>query len=96
MTGSSAARSPEPCTFPTPQVVDRLAELGCEADFEGWDCTNAQRVVLFCNGLWCGQSPTAIRNMVEAGYPVDRIMYYRGGMQNWRLLGLTVVKPGES
>jgi hypothetical protein len=47
-------------------------------------------VALFCNGIWCGQSPTAIRNMIEAGYPADRISYYRGGMQVWRVLGLTV------
>jgi len=28
--------------------------------------------------------------MIEAGYPAERISYYRGGMQNWRLLGPTV------
>ena len=75
-----------PYTF----VVDELAQLGCEPDFDGWDCANAKRVALFCNGIWCGQSPTAIRNMIEEGYPADRISYYRGGMQVWRLLGLTV------
>ncbi|MFO7936672.1 MAG: rhodanese-like domain-containing protein, partial [Kiritimatiellia bacterium] len=25
-----------------------------------------------------------------AGFPADRISYYRGGMQVWRLLGLSV------
>lgn len=29
--------------------------------------------------------------MIEAGYPANRIFYYGGGMQVWRLLGLTVV-----
>jgi rhodanese-related sulfurtransferase len=72
-------------------VVDELAQLGCEPDFDGWDCAAAKPVALFCNGVWCGQSPTAIRNMVKAGYPADRIFYYRGGMQIWRLLGLTVI-----
>ena len=47
-------------------------------------------MALFCNGIWCGQSPTAIRNMIEAGYPPERIAYYRGGMPTWRLLGVTV------
>ena len=28
--------------------------------------------------------------LTEAGYPADRIFYYRGGMQSWRLLGLSV------
>jgi rhodanese-related sulfurtransferase len=75
-----------PYTF----ILDELGQLGCEPDFEGWDCEGAKRVALFCNGIWCGQSPTAIRNMIEAGYPSDRIFYYRGGMQVWRVLGLTV------
>ena len=87
---------PGAVNVPYTVVLDRLADFGCEADFDGWDCTNAQHVVLFCNGSWCGQSPTAIRNMIEAGYPADRISYYRGGMQAWRLLGLTVTGEGAS
>jgi rhodanese-related sulfurtransferase len=81
---------PGAVNMPYTEMTDRLAELGCEIDFDGWDCENAQQVALFCNGLWCGQSPTAIRRMIEAGYPAERIHYYRGGMQSWRLLGLTV------
>ncbi|SDY27018.1 rhodanese-like domain-containing protein [Citreimonas salinaria] len=81
---------PGAINIPYTHVLDELGRLGCEPDFDGWDCSNAKRVALFCNGIWCGQSPTAIRNMVEAGYPADRISYYRGGMQVWRLLGLTV------
>ncbi len=81
---------PGAINIPYTYVVDELGQLGCEPDFDGWDCTDAKRVALFCNGIWCGQSPTAIRNMIEAGYPADRIFYYRGGMQVWRLLGLTV------
>ena len=82
---------PGAINIPYTYVLDDLARMGCEPDFDGWDCTEAKRVALFCNGVWCGQSPTAIRNMIEAGYPADRIFYYRGGMQIWRLLGLTVM-----
>lgn len=81
---------PGAINIPYTQVVDRLEDLGCEIDFDGWDCTEARPVALFCNGLWCGQSPSAIRNMISAGYPADRIFYYRGGMQSWRVLGLSV------
>jgi len=81
---------PGAISLPYTQVGDRLNELGCEPDFDGWDCEGAKRVALFCNGLWCGQSPTAIRAMIAAGYPAERIFYYRGGMQSWRVLGLTV------
>ena len=81
---------PGAINIPYTYVVDELARLGCAPDFDGWDCETARDVALFCNGIWCGQSPTAIRNMIKAGYPADRIFYYRGGMQVWHLLGLTV------
>lgn len=81
---------PGAISMPYTEMIDHLGELGCEIDFEGWDCANARPVALFCNGPWCGQSPAAIRRMVEAGFPADRIHYYRGGMQVWRLLGLSV------
>jgi len=83
---------PGALSIPHSEVTDRLDELGCEIDFEGFDCQAAKTVALFCNGPWCGQSPSAARNMIAAGYPADRIFYYRGGMQNWRMLGLTVTK----
>lgn len=81
---------PGAVNIPYTVMTDRLGQLGCEVGFEGWECENAKRVALFCNGLWCGQSPTAIRAMINAGYPADRIFYYRGGMQSWQLLGLSV------
>ena len=86
---------PGAVSMPWNRMTDRLGELGCEPDFEGWDCSAARSVALFCNGLWCGQSPTAIRAMIGAGYPPERIAYYRGGMQSWRLLGLTVTGGGS-
>ena len=82
--------------MPWDEMTERLDRLGCEIDFDGWDCAAAPRVALFCNGPWCGQSPTAIRAMIAAGYPAERISWYRGGMQAWHMLGLTVVKPGAS
>lgn len=81
---------PGAINIPYTYVLDELGQLGCAPDFDGWDCSEAKPVALFCNGIWCGQSPTAIRNMIKAGYPAERISYYRGGMQVWRLLGLTV------
>lgn len=81
---------PGAINIPYDEILDRLDLLDCEADFDGWDCQNAKQVALFCNGNWCGQSPTAIHNLLEAGYPAERIFYYRGGMQAWRMLGLSV------
>ncbi|MGP6088411.1 rhodanese-like domain-containing protein [Antarctobacter jejuensis] len=89
----SSGSIPGAINIPYTYIIDEMGQLGCEVDFEGWDCAEARPVALFCNGLWCGQSPTAIRNMIEAGYPAERIFYYRGGMQSWRVLGLTVTDP---
>jgi len=55
--------------------------------------SNAKTLVMYCNGIWCGQSPTAIKKLLNFGYPAAKIKYFRGGMQNWESLGLTVVKP---
>ncbi|QDC08468.1 rhodanese-like domain-containing protein [Oceanicola sp. D3] len=89
-----AGTIPGAVSVPYTEAADRLGELGCEPDFEGWICEGTHpKVALFCNGPWCGQSPKAARRMIEAGYPAELIHYYRGGMQMWRMLGLTVV-PG--
>ena len=57
-----------------------------------WDFSNAKTLVLFCNGMWCGQSPSNIKTLLRFGYPPQKLKWYRGGMQNWQNLGLTVVK----
>ena len=86
---------PGAVNMPYTQAADRLDELGCTLDFDGFLCEDVPKVALFCNGAWCGQSPTAIRRMIEAGFPADRLYYYRGGMQAWRVLGLTVTDPAK-
>ncbi len=58
-----------------------------------WDFRNARTLVMFCNGMWCGQSPNNINNLLGFGYPAHKIKWYRGGMQNWEILGLTTAKP---
>jgi rhodanese-related sulfurtransferase len=58
-----------------------------------WDFRNARTLVMFCNGMWCGQSPNNIKSLLGYGYPAHKIKWYRGGMQNWEILGLTTAKP---
>lgn len=53
--------------------------------------SKAKTLVMFCNGMWCGQSPNNIKNLLKLGYPAHKIKWYRGGMQNWETLGLTTV-----
>lgn len=58
---------------------------------EHWDFSGAKKLILWCNGPACGQSPRAIKGLLKAGYPEDKLLYYRGGMQMWQLFGLTTV-----
>lgn len=74
-------------------LEDALALLGVSAKDDGWDFSRAKQAILWCNGPWCGQSPTAIRGMLSIGYPAQKLFYYRGGMQSWRSLGLPIVAP---
>ncbi|MGO1119625.1 rhodanese-like domain-containing protein [Rhodovibrionaceae bacterium A322] len=84
---------PGAINIPYTEAAQRLDELGCSQDADlKWDCAEAEKVLLFCNGPWCGQSPAAIRAMLREGYPAEQIMYYRGGMQAWTSLGLTTVE----
>lgn len=50
--------------------------------------------VIFCNGPQCGQSPDAIRRLLDAGHPPGMLLYYRGGLHDWLTLGLPLVQPG--
>lgn len=65
--------------IPYDEVVKRMVELD-----ENQPC------IFFCNGPQCPQSSTAIKNLLEAGFPAERILYYRGGMHDWITLGLPV------
>lgn len=68
-------------------------QLGAEQRDDFWTFDDAKTLVLFCNGSWCGQSPTTIKGLLEIGYPAHKILWYRGGMQDWESLGLTTIKP---
>jgi len=66
-------------------------QFGAEFDDDLWDFSGVKTLVMFCNGMWCGQSPRNIMTLLKFGYPADKIKWYRGGMQDWEVLGLTTV-----
>jgi rhodanese-related sulfurtransferase len=65
--------------IPHEEVVDRIAELDPE-----------RVTVLFCNGPQCAATPHAVEALLAAGYPADRLRYYRGGIHDWMTLGLPI------
>jgi len=67
-----------------------LTLLGGEKRDKKWSFKNAQMLLIFSNGQWDSQATKAINSLIEIGYPEDKILYYRGGMQTWQILGLTV------
>ncbi len=71
-------------------VVDILTDTFGVVDMDGvLNYDNAKTLYQFCNGSWCGQSPASIRALLTMGYPQSKIKYYRGGMNDWKLLGLS-------
>jgi rhodanese-related sulfurtransferase len=57
-----------------------------------FDYSKAKTLVMFCNGMWCGQSAASIKTLVKYGYPTEKLKYFRGGMQTWELLGFSTLK----
>jgi rhodanese-related sulfurtransferase len=80
-----------------PITVQEILEkqLGAKQSEGFWDFSGAKTLVMFCNGHWCGQSPTNIKGLLKIGYPAHKLVWYRGGMQEWETLGLTTVKPAK-
>ncbi len=71
-------------SVPHTETAARIGELDRDAD-----------TVLFCNGPQCSATPDAIRTLLDAGHPAERLLYYRGGMHDWITLGLPTV-PGAA
>lgn len=67
--------------IPISDIVDRMDELD-----------RSKPTIFFCNGPQCPQSQKAINLLLKAGYPAEKMWYYRGGMHDWITLGLPVVK----
>jgi len=65
-------------------------QLGVQVD-DVYDFSYAKTLIMYCNGVWCGQTPAAISALLKYGYPAAKLKYYRGGMNSWKSLGLTTV-----
>ncbi|MBE9560504.1 MAG: rhodanese-like domain-containing protein [Proteobacteria bacterium] len=81
---------------PVIRMVESVGLLDGDQKTDKWDFSNAKELLLWCNGPWCGQSPRAIRGLLAAGYPAEKLYYYRGGMQMWQSLGLTTILPKDT
>lgn len=75
------------------EISEIMVEQFGVVETEGvFDFSDAKILVLYCNGMWCGQSPASIKTLLGFGYPAHKIKWYRGGMQSWSNLGLTTTQ----
>lgn len=65
--------------------------LSFEKKGDSYDFSHAKTALLFCNGSWCAQSRFGIQKLLKIGYPKEKLLWYRGGMQDWLLFGFTTV-----
>lgn len=69
-----------------------LKILGAKRKSDGsLDTSRALDIAFYCDGLWSEKSPEFIKTFLNLGYPAEKILYYRGGMQMWKILGFTTV-----
>ena len=77
-----------------PEEHQRLLKLlNIQKTKNAYDFSKAKHILVFCNGAWCEQSPRAIRLLVDLGYPKAKILWYRGGLQDWLSMGFKGVQP---
>jgi len=76
----------------TKNFKGKIAQIfGVRKENDSWNFDNAQKILIYDNGPWCQQGVHAMKNLVKIGYPKSKILYYRGGMQYWQILGLTTI-----
>ena len=75
------------------EFEEALETFGVEKKDGKYDFTNAKTLLMFCNAIWCGQSPEAMKELIAIGYPQEKMKWYRGGMQSWLSVGLSTIKP---
>jgi len=74
------------------KVEKILKILGAKRLADGsLDTSSVKEVAFYCHGLWCNKSSEFIKTFLELGYPADKMLYYRGGFQMWKILGFTTV-----
>lgn len=67
-----------------------LKALGARSFEDIYNFADAQMLMVFDNGPSQNDSGVLIAHLLEVGYPPEKIRYYRGGMQVWSVLALTV------
>jgi rhodanese-related sulfurtransferase len=74
-----------------PYVREIMIALGAVELGNGeLDFTDALEIAVFCDGPSSAQSIKTIDKLMSEGYPAEKLYYYRGGLQDWQALGLSL------
>ena len=76
------------------QYIEKIFSLlGVFKENDSWNYDKAHNLLIFDNGPWCQQGVCAMQNLIKLGYPKSKMLYYRGGIQYWQILGLSTIIP---
>ncbi|MEY1557419.1 rhodanese-like domain-containing protein [Yoonia sp. R2331] len=78
-----------------PYRVDILMALGAQRVADRLTFDTAAPVMIYDSGPADDQATALVAALLDAGYPADRITYYRGGMLVWVALGLSVAETAS-
>jgi rhodanese-related sulfurtransferase len=67
-----------------------LTLLGAKPRINSWDFSKVPTLLIFGNSEEESQASDAIKQLLKLSYPSEKILYYRGGVNAWKRLGLTL------
>ncbi|SLN30170.1 rhodanese-like domain-containing protein [Pseudooctadecabacter jejudonensis] len=71
---------------------DILRALGAvDINDETMTFDGAMDLTFYGGGAWSSDAPDAISYLIEAGYPPSKLRFYRGGLQAWLSVGLSIL-----
>ncbi|MEN8658570.1 rhodanese-like domain-containing protein [Marivita sp.] len=73
-----------------PYRADLLSALGVSNPETAPNFASAFSLVIIGNGPDDGAARDAIQHLLGAGYPPNKVKYYRGGASTWSALGLNI------
>jgi len=75
----------------SPYKDEVLRLLGAVKLKRGWYFKKSYKLLIFDNGIVDNKARKLIKRLIKYGYPKNKILYYRGGLDSWKSLGLTTI-----
>ena len=76
-------------------VTEIFTALGARALNGAFNFADAQSLLVYDTGPSSDDAGRLVNNLLAAGYPAEKIKYYRGGMQVWAVLGFSIEGTGS-